>query len=548
MIPKPAGCRGCPLYGDGQGFVPDRGVEGAQVLILAQNPGADEEHGRRLVQYVGRDKVYEPVTPQPLIGATGYALEHHYLPRAGLQREQVSTANVLKCRYQHTNALPPAPVLHTATAHCTAQHLRIPASTTVIVAHGQEAWDYATGTTGLPITRWRGYALPRGHGWVYATLHTAAVFRAPSLKPVAEADWSRLRALLAGTWPTPVPSFLQVPHEEPLDSPRVAALLTALPRVAVDTEFTWSERAVPGDYPLTVIGLGGRVDGVWQGVQVDCRVLSAQDVAWWLARYYTPLVAATPVLFQNAGADVPVLQRAGGPAWEGYTHYDDLMLLHSALYSEQPHDLEYLASIAGCLPKLKHLAGHDLLRYNLGDVVETYHCFEVFEPEGRRDEGVWRMYTEELLPLVPIHTRATQCGLRVNRQRVAGLLEYELGVLKTATAMAWASAGWPINLGSVGSTGQLATYLYQVLGLPRQLNRATGRVSVDTDAVAALRRKLGPPPDTDAEAKDGLSVEQARRRIDAGADPVLEARVIYAAVLQEVTHYLAPLVRTPDAQ
>src|SRR5574342_1129534 len=101
-LPKPETCKSCPMYGDGMGFVPDRLVEGAEVLYLAQNPGPDEEAGRKLMAYHGRkDRVYAPVSPRPLIGPTGYSLEHELLPFAKLKPEQVSYANVLRCRDGH---------------------------------------------------------------------------------------------------------------------------------------------------------------------------------------------------------------------------------------------------------------------------------------------------------------------------------------------------------------------------------------------------------------------------------------------------------------
>ena len=39
---KPAGCLGCPLYGDGYGFVPDEIRPGAPLVIYMQNPGEEE--------------------------------------------------------------------------------------------------------------------------------------------------------------------------------------------------------------------------------------------------------------------------------------------------------------------------------------------------------------------------------------------------------------------------------------------------------------------------------------------------------------------------
>ena len=164
MLSKPSSCKGCPLYGDGKGFVPDEPTDGAEVLVLAQNPGANEESGERIVgyEYSGRRRVplTEPCQPAPLLGATGYEMERNYFPQAGLRRgENVSLANVLKCRLivngKRTNDLPKGKVLTAAVEHCTRNHLKIPPSTKLVVAMGALSAAF----TGCPgsIHDWRGF-------------------------------------------------------------------------------------------------------------------------------------------------------------------------------------------------------------------------------------------------------------------------------------------------------------------------------------------------------------------------------------------------------
>ena len=161
MDPKPDGCRGCPLYGDGWGFVPDLIPPSPAVVIVGQNPGANEEDGRRIVGYDRGFPNTEPCPPQPLIGLTGYMLRRDYLPLTGLTGATIGYANILKCRWQrgekHTNDSPPAAVLTAAVAHCTTNHLSLPVGVPVI-AMGALAWT----TLGGPgtITDWRGYAAP----------------------------------------------------------------------------------------------------------------------------------------------------------------------------------------------------------------------------------------------------------------------------------------------------------------------------------------------------------------------------------------------------
>lgn len=144
-LQKPYTCKGCPLYGSGFGFVPDELVEGAEVFVLAQNPGAEEvQQGR------------------PLCGSTGYVMEHDYFPLAGLVRGQnVSLGNVLKCRLEGhcifpCNHLPPLGTLNEAVAHCTTAYLQIPTAVKLVVAQGALAWRVVSGDIGS-VTDWRGF-------------------------------------------------------------------------------------------------------------------------------------------------------------------------------------------------------------------------------------------------------------------------------------------------------------------------------------------------------------------------------------------------------
>jgi len=137
MLPKPDLCRACPLWQTGKGWVPDEIVEDAPVFILAQNPGQEEE-----------------AAGKPMVGKTGQYQEAAFFPVAGLERGiNVSIGNVLRCRWQRSNTLPPEPTLTEAIA-CCKQHLKIPKSVRLVVAEGALAWR-ALGGTGS-VTEWRG--------------------------------------------------------------------------------------------------------------------------------------------------------------------------------------------------------------------------------------------------------------------------------------------------------------------------------------------------------------------------------------------------------
>ena len=125
----------------------------------------------RVTSYIGGKPVYEPCTPQPLVGATGFSVEHTWLPKAGLKRDEVSYLNILKCRWQvngkRTNHLPKDKTYHEAVRHCMAAHFRVPTSVTTLVACGEHAFKALGGSTlkqpdGKPATigSYRGYLLP----------------------------------------------------------------------------------------------------------------------------------------------------------------------------------------------------------------------------------------------------------------------------------------------------------------------------------------------------------------------------------------------------
>jgi hypothetical protein len=95
----------------------------------------------------------------------------------------------------------------------------------------------------------------------------------------------------------------------------VAALQHAVEErltIACDTEFVWKEDDVPGHHPLTMIGFAwrtpeGPITGV-QFVQSFEAVLAFLHANCKIGRWF----------FQNAAADLPVIEWNGGPRREGW--------------------------------------------------------------------------------------------------------------------------------------------------------------------------------------------------------------------------------------
>jgi len=134
------------MYQSGNGFVPDELVAGAEVFVLGQNPGEEEE-----------------AQGKPFVGKTGRVMMNTYFPAAGLIRgENVSIGNVLRCRWQGTNNLPIGKTLNQAIKHCTLNHLSIPQSTRLIVAQGALALKAVAPGQTYSIQDWRGFLIPGG--------------------------------------------------------------------------------------------------------------------------------------------------------------------------------------------------------------------------------------------------------------------------------------------------------------------------------------------------------------------------------------------------
>jgi hypothetical protein len=140
-----------------------------------------------------------------------------------------------------------------------------------------------------------------------------------------------------------------------------------------------------------------------------------------------------------------------------------------------------------------------------------------------------------------IYTRESE-GLRVNKARVEPAIQMYQAKIDEAERLAKAYCGWDINL---GSNTQLGYWLYDVeqLKSQRSKNKKTKAArSVDKDAVASLRAAVL-PFDGDYEANNSITEEYVTQRLQDGAHPLLEARVLFSEAEQVMGHYLKPLIK-----
>lgn len=450
MLPKPPECRGCPLYGNGQGFVPDTVVEGSQVAICGQNPGEYEEEGNKIVGGYSGNWQTVKVHPQPYIGPTGYMMDREFLPLAKVEREQVTVMNAIRCRWQGGNELPElnSHVTRQAIEHCTHHHQKLPKSVKLIVAEGGYALLALTGE-GIQKERtvesWRGYLLPYNplhrptlhHSNIYhpgvsersvlATYHLSYLFRAPWDRPSAYRDWSKIPLTLSGKWPEHLPKLIRNP---PVSWPQLSAF---------DTE--WDMRTGI----LTRYSMAHEIDGA-----PSVYVIEAENAG------FVPVQAGSHVILQNAMADLADMNKVFGGV---EVNWDDTMLAHSVLWPDMAHDLNYLGSIYARINRWKHLQWTNPWVYAGADALGTLDVWNRgLAGELARDPGSRKVYLEYVRPLVGIILRARSKGIKPNQERVKAVLDLFGKEMEDAQAMATASVGWPLN---IGSPDQVMKQLYE---------------------------------------------------------------------------------------
>jgi len=449
MVPKGPGCIGCPLHAQsGQSMCPDLIREQAPLMIAAQGPGEDEIR-----------------EGQPKVGKTGQQQARYFMPKAGVTRADVSLSNVIRCRWRQSNDLPPVDsvLFRQAAKHCNQAYGHIPEGCKLILAEGDYAAYHHTGEKvgGDPSDSWRGYIRPHisspGYGEEYSTIwspskdqlpvlvtqHTAYLFHNPAWQPILLRDWGKAARYLAGTWPRQSP----IPNISP---PEV------MPQTfSFDTEFSGSR--------LTRWSAADRGGTVW--------VVEASN------KFVPLLKPDTRIITQNALADIGFLTKVFGEGIEASV--EDTMLAHAVLFSDLPHNLNFLGSIYSSMNRWKHL-GYQVLdgnwipqgdhtqqvTYSGADAWGTLEVWHALEAEFARDPSSHFVYRNVMLPLVSVIDKAQRRGMRVQQGRLAEVQNMLAMTAVDARAMGQASVGFPINL---ASPSQIADYLYTYLKIsPRR--------------------------------------------------------------------------------
>ena len=163
-------CRGCALADTRTHVVFGDGCETAEIMLIGEGPGANED-----------------LQGEPFVGAAGEDL-NGILSLAGLKREDVYIANVLKCRPPGNRNPRPEEVL--ACSPFLREQIRS-IWPDIIVTLGNPATHFVLKTE-IGITKLRGRFHQMGHFVVMPTFHPAAALRNPAWQELLEEDFKML--------------------------------------------------------------------------------------------------------------------------------------------------------------------------------------------------------------------------------------------------------------------------------------------------------------------------------------------------------------------
>jgi len=250
-------------------------------------------------------------------------------------------------------------------------------------------------------------------------------------------DWQKVARIRRGEGPQRFPGYETTP-------PRVWPKVSAF-----DTEFN------PETGILTRYSLFSGQGRPW--------VVEAADVG------SVGLPEGSPTVYMhNVEADIRHLEHMLGPRVHQF-RIEDTMLMHSVLWSDLPHDLEYLGSLFARTNRWKHL-GYESPSYSGGDAVGTWDVAMALAKEMREDPQSYWVYRNSVFPLIPTIMEAEEVGLALDQQRVAQAITHFEKKMAVEAQKAQAYSGYPINL---GSPEQVSRWLYEVerVGIKKRRRR-----------------------------------------------------------------------------
>lgn len=210
-------CDVCPRQHDP---VPGDGPRGARVMLIGEAPGENERQGMR-----------------PFIGKAGQELNEHYLPLAGLHRDNVYITNAVKCFWAAGGNAPPSNIVQSCAAHHLPREVQA-IRPELIVTMGAVAGSVVKWPRPLHLDMHHGLGMGdvRLHGvHVVPIYHPAVGLHKTDMIGRLREDFKMLRTVLRGQGWKPAPPLrygvLQTKAE-------IAHALSHSETLAIDTETT----------------------------------------------------------------------------------------------------------------------------------------------------------------------------------------------------------------------------------------------------------------------------------------------------------------------
>lgn len=484
------GCSGCPLrqkYPDNP-FVPVKEGTGLH-LVIAEAPGE-----------------LESVELEPLVGGSGRRFDA-LCRAASLHRPELTLTNTIQCR-------PPQNVYPTdsaarsycsegeaaaATDQCYSNYLKPLLHSRPwerLTLLGDKALHRLTGRSGIGANRGSVLPIPDCDNRLIgiATYHPSYVARDQTQTKVVISDLSKT-LLIGPEYYNTRPSIEDV-------------------REFTATEFAFDiENDPKPPHTVRMVGLSAE----------RFRAICVPFGGAYISELRRIFGAAKVVIGQNSlQHDEPILALNGVHISPDATHYD-IMLMQHLLMPDQPHDLEFIASLFVAKQNWKHLHRDDEPTYNCRDTDVTYQIWLQLLPMLRK-EGLLDLYTNIQIPLARICHLMSEAGVKVDPNRLKDVrerLQAELRGLESELPVELRSKEVPVNKrakappGTVSEkTGKplkfikvvafetevpwrsvevLKDYLYGKLGLPIQLHVKTKEPTVDKGALDKLYRKTKNP-------------------------------------------------------
>jgi DNA polymerase-1 len=253
----------------------------------------------------------------------------------------------------------------------------------------------------------------------------------------------------------------------------------------------------PNDACYIPLGHGGTDMFAEKPVQIDRRAALAA---------LKPLLESDAVLKvgQNIKYDITILARAGAAVGGiAVAPIDDTMVMSFCLDAGRSetgiagHGMDELATrhLDHATMTFKDLCGTgkkaitfaevplaDATRYAAEDADVTWRLHRLFQPR-LADEGGTRIYQRVDRPLVPVIAMMERNGIRVDRERLAGLSTEFAAQIAALETVIHEKCGGPFT---IGSPKQLGEVLFEKLGYKGGKKGKTGQYSTDQSVLEGL--------------------------------------------------------------